>query len=81
MACFAAYTATDRSSLSLAVPSTETATGVVNDGAPPSATTSAAVAIGAAGQGDNPGVSAGFSMHQLSAPIMVMSALAAIVLL
>ncbi|PCH42188.1 hypothetical protein WOLCODRAFT_137753 [Wolfiporia cocos MD-104 SS10] len=58
--------------------SDSSATPVAND-APASATTSAAIAVGAANTGDNP-TSAGFSMHQLSTPIMIVSALAAFVL-
>jgi len=52
--------------------------GVAND-VPAASSSGAAIPVGAANSGDNP-TSAGFSMHQLSTPIMVVSAVAALVL-
>ncbi|KAH9838276.1 uncharacterized protein C8Q71DRAFT_795800 [Rhodofomes roseus] len=51
-----------------------TGSGVVN--AAPASSSGAAQVVGAASSGD--GTSAGFSMHQLNAPVMILSALAAL---
>ncbi|KZT73013.1 hypothetical protein DAEQUDRAFT_722110 [Daedalea quercina L-15889] len=60
-----------------ALPTTAAATGsgVVNN-APAASTSSGAQVVGAASSGD--GTSAGFTMHQLNAPVMILSALAAL---
>ncbi|KAH9928281.1 uncharacterized protein B0H18DRAFT_1000633 [Fomitopsis serialis] len=55
-------------------PSTAKGSGVVNNA--PASSSSAAQVVGAASSGD--GTSAGFTMHQLNAPVMILSALAAL---